>query len=135
MKERGAAELVTGVDELKGNFDLILESVGGATLAAAIEHIAPGGTIVVFGNSSGQPTSISFYELAGHAGARIQSFVSYLSGPPESFGQDLAVLVRFVSEGKLHPSIGSETSWHELGQRMSELANRHVNGKMIFDVD
>lgn len=135
LKELGATEIVTSLDDLQGDFDLILESVGGATLAAAIQHIALGGTIVVFGNSSGQSTPLSFRELAGHAGARIQSFISYLSGPPESFGADLAVMVRFISEGRLHPTIGSEASWHELWQHLGDLANRRVKGKMIFDVD
>lgn len=135
LDELGASELVTSVDELQGNFELILESVGGESLAAAVKHIAPGGTIVVFGNSSTQPTPVSFYDLAGHAGARIQSFVSYLSGPPESFGKDLAVLARLVSEGKLHPSIGSEASWRGLGDHLKELADRRIKGKMVFTVD
>lgn len=135
LQERGATELVTRLDDLNGNFDLILESVGGASLAAAIQHIAPEGTIVVYGNSSREPTPLSFFELAGHAGARIQSYVSYLSGPPESYGKDLALLVGLITADKLHPYIGSEASWRELGQRLNELSNRRVIGKMIFHVD
>ncbi len=135
LQELGASELVTLVDELQGDFELILESVGGDSLAAAVKHIAQGGTIVVFGNSSTQPTPVSFYDLAGHAGARIQSFVSYLSGPPESFAKDLALLARLVSEGKLHPSIGFEGNWRELGDHLKALAGRQVKGKMIFKVD
>jgi NADPH:quinone reductase len=35
-------------------------SAGGASLAQAIERVAPGGTIVVFGSSSGEPTPLGF---------------------------------------------------------------------------
>jgi NADPH:quinone reductase-like Zn-dependent oxidoreductase len=135
LQELGASEIVTEVDELQGDFELILESVGGDSLAAAVKHIAQGGTIVVFGNSSTQPTPISFYDLAAHAGARIQSFVSYLSGPPESFAKDLALLARLVGDGKLHPSIGVEGDWRELGEHLKSLADRQVKGKMIFTLD
>ncbi len=135
LQERGASELVTHLDDLNGQFHLILKSVGGSSLAAAVQHVAPGGTIVVFGNSSGEATPLSFFELAGHAGAKIQSFISYLSGPPESFATDLALLVGLIAADKLHPATGSETSWRELGQHLQELRNRRVVGKMIFHVD
>src|SRR2546425_510579 len=92
LQELGAAKVVTRLEDLGGLFDLILESVGGNMLATAIQHVAPNGTVVVFGNSSGESTSISFGDFAGHAGARLQSFFSFLSGTPESFGADLALL-------------------------------------------
>src|SRR5438270_2614232 len=52
----GAAEIVTDITEAQGRFGLILESAGGASLKAAIEKIEAKGTIVVYGNSSGEPT-------------------------------------------------------------------------------
>src|SRR6266481_7326311 len=57
---RGADEIVEGIEEVPGAFALILESAGGASLAAAIAHIEVKGTIVIYGNSSGEPTSVSF---------------------------------------------------------------------------
>ena len=71
---RGAEEIVEGIDKAQGNFALVLESAGGASLAAAIAHIEAKGTIVVFGNSSGDPTPFSFRDLAEHPNARIQGF-------------------------------------------------------------
>ena len=59
----GAAEIVTGIDEAQGRFALILEAAGGASLTAAIERIEAKGTIVVFGNSSGEPTADQFPRL------------------------------------------------------------------------
>lgn len=78
LAERAGAN-VTGVrvateDAAEGPFDLILESVGGSSLTAAIGCVAPQGTIVVFGNSSGEPTPLNLYDFIGHEGARLQTF-------------------------------------------------------------
>src|SRR5580693_2567262 len=56
----GAAEIVTGIEEAQGRFELILEAAGGASLKAAIERIEARGVIVVYGNSSGESTEINF---------------------------------------------------------------------------
>src|SRR5260370_42477593 len=101
-------------------------------LATAIHHVAPSGTVVVFGNSSGESTSISFGDFAGRAGERLQSYVSYLSGTPESYGEDLALLVSLIAGGKLHPQIGSEKGWGELVQVKNDLRERHISVKSVF---
>lgn len=135
LQEIGATSIVTKIEEAEGLFHLILESVGGASLAAALRLVVPNGTIVVFGNSSGEDTSINFVHFAGHAGARLQSFFSYLSGVPASFGADLGLLVEQIQHGKLTPQIGLEDSWRNLASATQALQERHVNGKAVFNVD
>ncbi len=134
-RELGADEVISGMGQLQGLHDLILESVGGDSLKHAVEHIAPDGTIVMFGMSSGQPTEISFRDFVGHANARIQSFFSYLSGPPESFGADLRVLVSLVARGELKPRIGFQGSWRDLARAAQQLGERQLAGKAVFFVD
>lgn len=131
----GAAEVVTRLEDLSDPFDLILESAGGNSLAAALRLVVPNGTVVMFGNSSRESTSISFGSFAGHEGARIQSFFSFRSGTPESYGKDLALLVSLIAAGELHPQIGSETSWRDLKHVMTALGGRNVPGKAIFHID
>jgi len=135
LRELGASRVAIGLEDVNEQYDLILESVGGDSLAMALRHTMPNGTIVVFGNSSQQPTTISFGDFAGHEMARIQSFFSYLSGPPESFGEDFAVLVALVAADKLHPQIGSEASWRDVGQVIEALRERRIRGKAVFRVD
>jgi NADPH:quinone reductase-like Zn-dependent oxidoreductase len=135
LRELGAASVVTSIEEAQGPYDLILESVGGSSLEQAIRLIAPNGTIVLFGNSSGEQTPFSFPALAGHAGARLIGFFSYLSGDQASFGKDLALLVSLIAANKLTPQIGSEESWHNLARVLPALRERRVNGKAIFLVD
>src|SRR5438067_12529107 len=108
----GAAEVVTAIGDAQGRFELILESAGGASLTAAIERIAARGTIVVYGNSSGEPTAINFRDFAEHQNARIQAFHYFTSEPEERFGPDLAVL---IADGSLKPRI-AEYSWRDLSR-------------------
>ena len=59
---------------------------------AAIERIDHSGTVVIFGNSSGEPTELNFRDFAEHQNARIQGFHYFTSEPEERFGPDLALL-------------------------------------------
>ena len=44
----------------KQRFELILETIGGASLSGAMECVALDGVIVVLGNTSGEPTAFDF---------------------------------------------------------------------------
>jgi NADPH:quinone reductase len=135
LSELGATVLVPNIQEAEGLFDLILESAGGASLAGAINKVAPGGTIVMFGNSSREQTPVSFPSFAGHAFARLLAFFVYESGTPASMGVDLAKLVSLVAAGKLKPEIGLEDSWHNVYRAAAALRDRKVNGKAVFYID
>lgn len=131
----GADEVFPDMDAAGGQFDLILESVGGSSLKNAIRLIAPDGTIVVFGNSSREQTSIGFADFAGHARATIFAFFVYESPHVELFGQDLAYLASLVEDGKLRPQVGLELGWQEIDRGIDALRNRQVAGKVVFTVD
>ena len=131
---RGADEIVKAIDEAQGRFALILESAGGPSLAAAIRHIEAKGTIVVFGNSSGEPTPISFRDFAEHPNARVQSFSYFTSEAEDRFAPDLALLVSLVADGSLKPQL-VERSWRDIAQIGPQLRNRQIPGKAVFRVD
>ena len=130
----GAAEIVTDIAEAQGRFALILESAGGASLAAAIERIEAKGTIVIYGNSSGEPTAINFRDFAEHQNARIQAFHYFTSEPEERFAPDLALLAGLVADGSLKPHI-AEHSWRELARIGPLLRDRRIPGKAIFHLE
>jgi len=131
---RGADEIAHSTGEAQGLFGLILESVGGASLAAAIAHIEPKGTIVVFGNSSGEPMPLSFRDFAEHPNARIQTFSYFTSEAEERFAPDLALLVSVVADGSLKPHL-VERSWRDLAEIGPQLRDRRIPGKAVFRVD
>ena len=131
---RGAAEIVEGTDQAQGPFALILESVGGASLAAAIARIEARGTIVIFGNSSGEPTSVTFRDFAEHPNARIQSFSYFTSEAEDRFAPDLALLASLVGDGSLKPAL-VEHSWRDIAKVGPELRDRQIAGKAVFRID
>lgn len=131
---RGADAIVTGIDQAQGRFGLILEAAGGASLAAAIARVEAKGTIVVFGNSSGEPTSINFRDFSEHPNARIQSFSYFTSEAEERFAPDLALLASLVGEGSLKLAL-VESSWRDLARVGAELRERRIAGKAVFRVE
>lgn len=136
LEEIGASDIVFGLDDLEGPpFDFILDAAGGPSLVAAIRLIAPGGDIVVYGNSSDTPAQISFSDFRGHALARITAFFVYESGSPPTFGEDLQTLADLVADGRLHPQIGLEVPWSEANTTFEALANRRVNGKVVLLIE
>ena len=128
----GAHEIVHSIDEATGHYALILESAGGSSLSQALKRIEPNGTVVVYGNSSGEPSPISFQDFRSAQNARIQSFFYFTSAPEEQFAPDLALLVSMVSAGQLRPLIGTERSWTELAAVAESLRGRQIMGKAIF---
>ncbi|MGZ8754992.1 MAG: zinc-binding dehydrogenase, partial [Acidimicrobiia bacterium] len=131
----GADRIVFDIGEAEGPFDVILESVGGASLAGAVRLVAPQGAVVVFGNSSGEAAEISFGDFVGRPGARLEGFFVYLSAQPPGFGADLQRLADMVARGKLNPHVGLEVSWTEATTAFAAVAERHVNGKAVLLVD
>jgi len=129
----GATEIVTSIGDAEGRFGLILESAGGNSLTAAIERIEARGTIVVYGNSSGEPAALNFRDFAEHQNARIQAFHYFTSEPEERFGPDLALLAGLIADGSLKPRI-SEHSWRELARIGALLRDRQIPGKAIFHI-
>jgi NADPH:quinone reductase-like Zn-dependent oxidoreductase len=134
LKNLGASHVIDDIAKAQGKFWLILESAGGASLKTAIGLLEPKATIVIFGNSSGEETSISFRDFGPANNARIQSFHSFASGPEEEFGPDLALLAGLIAKGALKPEI-EEHSWRDFATVAKALGERRVRGKAIFRVD
>jgi len=134
LRELGATEVVTAVRDAKGGpFDVALESVGGATLTETVNALAADGIALVFGNSSNEPSMITFAELRGLPRRRVQGFGVYTSGP--GLGEDLRYLVALVADGKLHPTVERTWSWREAAAAFTALRDRKVNGKAILLMD
>ncbi len=135
MRELGATEVVVGIDQARGRFELVLESAGGASLAAALHLVEAKGAVVVYGNSSGEQTTIGFADFRGGQNARLQSFFYFTSEPEEKFAPDLALLVSLVADKSLTPQTGPERSWREIVHVAEELRERRLGGKAVFRVE
>jgi NADPH:quinone reductase len=135
LQDLGATDVVQGIDNAQGRFALILESAGGASLARAIQLVEAKGTVVVYGNSSGEPTMISFADFRGAPNSRVQSFSYFTSESEERFAPDLALLVSLIADGSLKPRIGVEQSWRDIAAVAEQLRDRRIAGKAVLLVD
>lgn len=137
LGELGAHEVVHAFDADGPAFDVILESVGGASLAAALQRVAPDGTIVSFGDSSREPVEFAASDFYGRGtGARLYAFLIFRELEREASGsRDLAMLARLVAAGELDPQIALEASWRDPGPALEALLQRRVRGKAVLHVD
>jgi NADPH:quinone reductase len=136
LRELGADEVV---DELKPEgdaIDVILESVGGASLAAALGRVAPEGTVVAFGISSGEPTTFDVSSFYPHAGARLYALRVFDEiARRGSAVPDLRFLAEEVAAGRLDTQISLTSSWREAGAALDALVGRRVRGKAVLTID
>lgn len=127
---------VSSVAETSGEYDLILESVGGESLANAIEAIAAGGVIVTIGNSSEQPASFNPRSLYRKGGASIYGLLVFEEVASRRVGaRELACLFELVRTGALAPVIEVERSWSELDRTLADLEQRRFKGKAVLRVE
>src|SRR5712692_3185333 len=140
--ERGKSPLAGGdvriesdLSTLPERFDVILESVGGDSLTAALRLVARDGIVVMFGNSSGQEARVAFGSIMSAPHARLYAFFIYESGEPPTFGADLSVLATEIAAGRLHPQIGHEASWRDPLAALEAGRQRSLEGKAVLRVD
>jgi NADPH:quinone reductase len=133
LEALGAHRVITSLDDGDGDFDLVLESLGGEVLLAALRRTAPRGHLVLVGSSSGDPAPITISSFVPHARQTVHPFWVHGSGEP--VGEDLADLVRLTARGMLDPVLGWAGSWEHLDEAMGALRDRRVAGKAILRVD
>jgi NADPH:quinone reductase-like Zn-dependent oxidoreductase len=135
LAELGADEVAVALEPEGDPFDLVIESVGGASLAAAVSRIAPQGVIVTFGNSSKEPATFDprvFYRKGGPT--MIGYFVTHELLHGRIGTTRLAALAQLVAEGRLVSQIDLEVPWAEAAKAIDALLERRVNGKAVLVV-
>jgi NADPH:quinone reductase-like Zn-dependent oxidoreductase len=136
LRALGAQEVVASIDDAKGSYDLILESVGGRSLASAIERVARGGVVVTIGNSSEENTTFDARTLYAKGGASIYGLLIFEEMESRRIvAADLERLMQMVAAGKLHSPISTRRSWRELPAVLTELEQRSYPGKAVLTVE
>jgi NADPH:quinone reductase len=129
----GAAAVVHDIGASAGPFDLVLESTGGTNLALAAVRLAPAGTLIWFGQASRTPATLNFFDiLGGPQTVTIRSFAYWDS--PVPYGRDLAVLLRLVATGRLHPEIGRLAGWEDAAATLTDLYERRIRGNAVLTI-
>ena len=135
LRELGAERVVFDLDSDE-RYDAIVEGVGGATLGAALQRIAPRGVVVSFASTDAEttfPTRAFFREAPGAILRGL--FVFEELEHTQTGSSDLARLAALVAAGELDCQIGLETSWREAAGAIQALLERRVAGKAVLHVD
>jgi NADPH:quinone reductase len=138
LAELGADQVLHSLDPAGEEFDVIVEAVGGETLGAALQRVAPLGTVVSFAASDpAEPTSFPTRALFGRApGARLYGLLIFAElARGRSGARDLGRLAAFVAAGRVDCSIDHEASWREAADAITALIERRIAGKAVLYVD
>jgi NADPH:quinone reductase len=138
LSELGADEILAELEPSGEEFDAIVEAVGGATLGAALQRVAAGGTVVSFAASDpSEPTTFPTRALFGRApGARLYGLLLFAElARGRSGARDLGRLATLVADGRLDCSVGHEASWRQAADAITALLERRIAGKAVLHVD
>jgi NADPH:quinone reductase-like Zn-dependent oxidoreductase len=116
-------------------FWLILDSLGGSALSAALGMLQPSGTCVTFGVSEASSTTFESREFFGTGGARLYGltlFHELMSVERASIG--LGLLAELIAAKKLRPQIAVEAAWSEIGAIAQRLIDREFTGKAVLHI-
>jgi NADPH2:quinone reductase len=129
----GADEVITDID---GEFDLIVDAVGGDVFGRSIEHLAPGGVVVNLATQGDETVAFRARRFDRAKGARIYTLNLFEElTRPGGAAADLARLVALAAAGRLDGGVELDASWREPGSALDALLRRRVGGKVVLRVD
>jgi NADPH:quinone reductase-like Zn-dependent oxidoreductase len=137
LRENGVepAGVFTSIVEAKaaGVYDVILDSVGGDTLAIGLTALAPNGVCVNYGNSSRQPTT---FDVRSTAWPFHGIKCVWMGREPlaSNYTPIFERLVGLVQQGRVHAPIDIELPWTSVVEAAGRLLQQRVDGKIILKV-
>ena len=139
LRRAGATDVSSGLrfdhdPELR--FDLVVDGVGGPFLAQALSRLAPAGTCVSYGSSSGSPMTLDGRQFYSAPGSRVYGLVLFdeLHGAGTA-AAGLRRLVHLLAAGRLVPEISVQQSWRSVGAVARALIERSFAGKAVLTID
>ncbi|MEW2284107.1 zinc-binding dehydrogenase [Streptomyces sp. NPDC047841] len=130
LRELGAEEVLTDLDETEDRFDLVLDTVGGPVSARAWSSLAEGGALHLVGVTSGQDTRFPSGTLLGFGEPRTIATFGDMTPP----SQELTDLLGLVAAGRIAVPVGLRGDWRDVDDAVRALFARTVHGKIVLDV-
>ncbi|MEJ0016709.1 MAG: zinc-binding dehydrogenase [Acetobacteraceae bacterium] len=118
-----------------GPYDLVLDSLGGTALAAALAMLRPNGTCVTFGVSEASASTFESGVFFRQGGVRLYGLILFHElRRVEPAGEGLALLAAEVARGRLRPHIAVEAPWTDIAAIARRLIAREFAGKAVLHV-
>jgi NADPH:quinone reductase-like Zn-dependent oxidoreductase len=144
VRDRAASQALLGrlgaadiVENISGDFDLIVDGVGGPTFGLAIEHVAARGVVVnIATQGDGETVTFHATRFDRARGARIYTLnLPFELASHASGASDLARLCTLMAGGRLDGQIELEASWREPSRALNALLQRRIGGKAVLHID
>jgi NADPH:quinone reductase-like Zn-dependent oxidoreductase len=130
----GVDRVLVGAARPPAPFDVILDTVGGDSLARSLVNLAPGGTCVVCGNSSDEPTTFMARDFYRVGNVRLHGFFLEPALRGRGARPGLEMLLAMVRRGELTIPITARASWKEIQRVAVQLSDRSIDGKAVLSV-
>jgi NADPH:quinone reductase-like Zn-dependent oxidoreductase len=139
-EERAAAVRAAGADALvhpgdgspvDGEFEVVLDGIGGPMIAALVEATARKGRMVVYGNSADAESTFRIERLY-NKGVTIYGFRVFTVVAPEQAVKDMANLAELAVAGRLAVRVQATAPLDEALPLIRDLYARKVTGKVVI---
>jgi NADPH:quinone reductase-like Zn-dependent oxidoreductase len=119
----------------EGKYDIILECVGGSSLASAFGLVASYGAIISYGNASGELTTFEPGAVFRKPCLTLHSFALHdeLARLP-SMADGLEVLVRMLVDGQIVVDIPLSFPLKNVSAACEAMTARNVDGKAVIQI-
>ena len=138
ITELGAHQVIVGEDvgsaSAFGPFHVIVDGVGGATLASAMPLLAQDGMAVCYGATGGAVMPVDLTKFYPIGGASLFGFILFHEIRRIPAGVGLTRLVRRLEAGTLKPTISVEADWNDVGTIAQRLIDRGFAGKAVLHI-
>lgn len=131
LRDLGADEIVTGLDDIDTPVDLVLDNVGGNHLVTAWNLLRPGETLQSIGWASQEPATFPPNSIFALGAAKTLRSFGDISNP----GPDLATLTDLAARGTITAQVGWRGPWTNLEDAITALLGRRVLGKAVLDIE
>jgi NADPH:quinone reductase-like Zn-dependent oxidoreductase len=139
LKALGAHEVVLGADlasaKAHAPYHLIVDSVGGKSLGAALGLLGKTGTCVTLGASESAEAMFDLRTFFIPGRTTLYGLYLFQEIEVEHGTVGLRRLAAMVANGSLKPTISREASWGEIAKVAAALIDRSYPGKAVLHVD
>jgi NADPH2:quinone reductase len=133
IRELGAAALIHPGDgaPVDGEFDVVLDGIGGPMFRPLLRATTVGGRMVVFGNSADAESTLRVEDFYSRA-ITIYGFRIFQSVAPEQASRDLAALADEVAAGRIRCMVHATAPLSQALPMIRDLYDRKVTGKVVI---
>jgi NADPH:quinone reductase-like Zn-dependent oxidoreductase len=112
MRDLGAHGVIRDSPPPAADFDLVIDTVGGALTQVALAACRPFGRLVILGNVGAASAGLAPSALVA-AGCLVQGYRLVVDATSTPVGRDLRNLLGWTASGRLQTPPVQEVSWHD----------------------